>query len=107
MNLHHRFSVPVRIARPLPVPDALGSVREGFAAPHQALSARILPGEGTLSPAQPGLVIRGQLTLLLPCTADIAPGDGVWIDRDDKPHRCLSVRRYPLHTQVSVERIAP
>lgn len=107
MNIPHRFSVTVRIARPAPLSDALGSLSEGFAAPHETLSARVLPKEGSLSPALPGVMVRQQYTLLLPRRADISPQDGVWLDSDETPHRCVSVQRYPLHTQALVERIAP
>ena len=107
MSITHRFSVLVRIARPAPQEDALGSLQEAYAPPHLTLPARLVPRDGSVSPALPGWTVRRQLTLLLPPQADIFPGDGVWLPGDTAPYRCQCVQSYPLHTQAQLERTAP
>ena len=105
MNFHHRSTVTVGIFRPLPQQDTLGSVYEGFSAPHQTLSARIVTQSGDLKSSAPGFAVQEGLTLLLPPCADIAPADGVSIAPDTVPaYRCVRVQRYPLHTEALLER---
>ena len=107
MNMHHRSALYVRIARPAPIEDGLHSLREGFAAPHQTLSARISPRSGKVSLQANGLTVKEGLLLLLPPCADIAPADGVWLNDESAPaFRCVRVQRYPLHTEALLERRA-
>lgn len=105
MRCCRRFLITVRIARPAPYCDALDSLREGFAPPHQTLQARCLPEKNDLSMLPAGQNTRESLTLLLPPCADIQPADGVWLHDESKPSfRCTGVKRYPLHVEAQLER---
>ena len=108
MNLHHRSAVFVRISRPAPQKDALGSTCEGFAAPHQAIWASLLPQSGSMPLHASGLIKKEGHTLLLPSCVQIAPGDGVGLDNDAAPvYRCVRVQRYPMHVEALIERRCP
>ena len=105
MNFRHRSTVTVGICRALSHRDASGSIYEGFAAPHQTLSARILPQSGDVKLSASGQTLHEGLTLLLPPCADIAPADGVSVSPDTAPsYRCVRVQRYPMHTEALLER---
>lgn len=106
MNFRRSSTVTVSICRPLPQQDTLGSLYEDFSAPHQTLSARILPQTGDVKSSVPGLALHEGVTLLLPPCADLAPAYGVSIAPDTAPaYRCVRVQRYPLHVEALLERI--
>ena len=77
MNLRRRTLKNFFIARPAPVSDALGGMREHFAAPHQTVQGHLLPAGGQLKKLTAGLAEKASCTLLLPPGSDIRPGDGI------------------------------
>ena len=103
MNLRRRTAVQVFIARPAPITGSVGGVNESFAAAHQAIAGHLLPADGALKAHAAGEHSRETLTLLLPPGADILPGDGVGLKRDDFPWRVTACARFPLHICAHLE----
>lgn len=103
MNLRRRTLKNFFIARPAPVSDALGGMREHFAAPHQTVQGHLLPAGGQLKKLTAGLAEKASCTLLLPPGSDIRPGDGVGQTAENMTYRVVRCDRYPLHVCAHLE----
>ena len=101
-----RTQCGVLIARPLPVTDALGGVKEAFSAARLSARGFVSPEGGGVPVALPGIQARETCALILPRATDIRPRDGVWLeDAGPTPAwRCVQVQRYPLHVRAVLER---
>lgn len=109
MRPRFRTQCSVLIARPLPVTDALGGVKEAFSPTRLAAKGFAAPDGGSLPFAMPGMQTRETRALILPLSADIRPRDGVWLeDAGPAPAwRCVQVQHYPLHVRAVLERRLP
>ncbi|MBQ7455197.1 MAG: hypothetical protein IJS53_02030 [Clostridia bacterium] len=106
MNARFRTRARVLIARPLPVSDTLGGVREAFSASRAKAWGFIAPQEGSLPSLASGQQARETRVLLLPRGTDIRVRDGLWMeDAGEAPAwRCVRVDTFPLHVRAVAER---
>ena len=107
MNLRRRTLKPLYIAHPAAEQGSFGGVGMRFQPSHQSALGCLQPQSGQLKDNASGVLRTEKMTLLLPLSCDVSPGDGIGFTPDQCVFRVTSCARYPMHLCLQLERILP
>ena len=105
MRLLERTLKQLYICPALTATDALGAKTRAFSDERIAVRASLIPAEGALEAAEPGLVSRKRCLALMSADAPLVAGDGVAESAAGEPEwLCTDVRGWTAHLAASLER---
>ncbi|MBR5232344.1 MAG: hypothetical protein IKW00_08905 [Clostridia bacterium] len=107
MNLRRRTLKTVYISRPSAKQGSFGGIGWAYEPSHQTVMGCLQPQGGQISDVKSGMIAQEKMTLLLPLSCDIKPGDGVGFAKDQCIFRATHCARYPLHVCALLERLLP
>ena len=107
MNLRRRTLKAVYVSHPSAAQGSFGGIGWAYAPSHQRVMGCLQPQSGQMTSARSGDLSKEKMTLLLPLSCDIAPGDGIGFAQDQCIFRVTHCARYPLHVCAALERLIP